>query len=169
MIRTAAVRMATVLALSASVLIIVPPAAVAACPEETRIRITRARGIHMWDRKTYFKDGPGGVMTGKVEDSSTISATLSVGAEISVDALVTSVKAQVTASATKSRTTTIGHEYSRNIDRGKYGNMKYGSWGRKVAWQKVRYNRDCTTTVLDTGTGRVPTRAVGWRFWHTNS
>jgi hypothetical protein len=161
--------MATVLAVLASSLLAAPMTASAGCPEEIYVSITSVKGIHMWDRRTYFKDGPGGTMTGKVTESSTISATLSAGAEISISTLVTTVKAQVTASATRARTTSIGHDYSHNVKAGKYGNLKYGSWAKKVGWKKTRVNRSCTATVLDRGTGRVPTQAVGWHFWHTSS
>lgn len=169
MVGSALARMGTVLAVLATSLVGLPLTAAAGCPEEIYVSITSVDGIHMWDRETYFKDGPGGTMTGKVTESSTISATISAGAEISVSALVSTVKAQVTASATKSRTTSIGHDYSHKVKAGKYGNLKYGSWAKKVGWKKTRVNRSCTTTVLDRGTGRVPTKAVGWRFWHSNS
>jgi hypothetical protein len=117
---------------------------------------------------TYFKDGPGGTMTASVTTASTISATGSVTAGATISGIVAQAKVEVTASITKSKSVTVGHTYSHDISAGKYGNLQYGSWGYKVNWRFSERTESCTNRLLSSGTAKVPTTAVGWRYWETN-
>jgi hypothetical protein len=38
-----------------------------------------------------------------------------------------------------------------------------------VVWRKYRDNANCTTTLLRSGTAKIPTRQVGWKYWETRS
>jgi hypothetical protein len=118
---------------------------------------------------THFKDGPGGTVTASVTKSSTVSASMTASTEVSISDIISSVKATVSASAEKSQTITVGHQYSHSIPSGSYGNLQYGSWGYNVNWQAVFDNGNCTYRYGDSGTAKVPTDAVGWKYWSTSS
>jgi hypothetical protein len=123
----------------------------------------------MWDGTTWFKDGPGGSMTVSVTTTRTISASISAGAQISVSDLVSTAQLSITTTVTGSVTTTIGHSYTHAIPANEYGNMKYGSWGYYVHWEILYRHSNCTETVVQTGTGSVPTTAVGWEYYSTTT
>lgn len=123
----------------------------------------------IWDGATWWHDGPGGTISGTVQRQRQISASISYGADISVNDLVSSVKVSINASATRSLTTTLGHTYTHSIPSNKYGNLKYGAWGYTVNWVKEYRHSNCTITVLGRGTGTVPTVATGWYYYSTNS
>lgn len=141
-----------------------------ACPVETLYAITSNTSYHM--RGTglpIFKDGPGGTMTGSVSAATSVSATMTVGASVELGNVIARAKVQVSASLTASVGITIGHSYTHTITAGKYGNMQYGSWGQQVNWTKYQDNANCTTTTLATGTARIPSTSVGWKYWETTS
>jgi hypothetical protein len=145
-----------------------PNPVTASCAADVVIGVT-GRYTFLWDRVTWFHDGPGGTITGHVEKQSQVAATISYGADISLSDLVSSVKASINKSATRSVTTTVGHTYQHTIPANKFGNLKYGAWGYSVSWVKEYRHSNCTITVLGRGTGTVPTVAVGWHYYNTNS
>ena len=148
----------------------VPASAVTpSCAADAVLGVTSASYHFMWDGVTWFHDGPGGVVTGTVQTQRTISATISYGAEVSVNDLISSVKATVSGSATRSVTTTLGHQYQHSIAANKYGNLKYGGWGYSVNWTYEYRQSNCTIKILQKGTGTVPTVATGWYYYATNS
>ena len=125
--------------------------------------------VFIWDRVTWFHDGPGGTITASVQRQTQVSATISYGADITLSDLVASVKASINHSATTTVSTTVGHSYTHSVPAGKFGNLKYGAWGYNVNWVKEYRHSNCTITVLGRGTGRVPTTAVGWFYYTTNT
>jgi hypothetical protein len=135
------------------------------CPLDTWSQIDSSSYIFDWDGRTYFRDGPGGSMSVSVTQSSTLSATISASATISLDELVADASATVSASVTKTAQITVGHTYNHNISNGMYGNAEYGAWGYNVSWSQWRQNGNCTSTKLASGSGTVPTTAVGWNYW----
>ena len=124
---------------------------------------------HIGASGTSFKDGPGGSMTGSVTSSSTITATGTVSAGASISGIVASAKVDVSASVAKSVSITVGHSYTHSISSGKYGNMRYGSWGYKLNWQYRYMYSNCHTVLKSYGTAKVPTGKVGWKYWETSS
>jgi hypothetical protein len=139
------------------------------CAADVVIGITSSHYYLIWDGVTWFHDGPGGTVTGQVQRQAQVSATISYGADITLNDLVASVKASINSAATRSVTTTIGHSYTHSIPANKFGNLKYGAWGYSVGWVKEYRHSNCTITVLGRGTGRVPTKATGWYYYSTNS
>jgi hypothetical protein len=133
------------------------------------VDITSSSSYHMAAAGTSFKDGPGGTITGSVEKATTISATMTASSEVTISDIVSSVKAQVSASATRSDSVTVGHTYSHSIPSNMYGHIVYGSWGYNVGWQHVFDNGNCTYKYGDSGTAKVPSNEVGWRYWSTSS
>lgn len=116
-----------------------------------------------------LKDGPGGSMTGSVQNSTSVAATMTVGASAELGGVIAKAKVEVSASLTSSVGITIGHSYTHTITAGKYGNMQYGSWGQQVNWKKYKNNANCTTTTVASGTARIPSTSVGWKYWETTS
>ena len=139
------------------------------CGYDVWSRIDSHQGFHMWDGKTWFKDGPGGTVTASVHRTSTMSASISAGAEISINELIADSKVSISASVTRTVSTTTGHTYTHSIPSGKYGNLQYGTWAYHVTWSKWRQNGNCTVTELAAGYGTVPTVAVGWKYFTTSS
>lgn len=147
----------------------VPTAAHASCPTDYYYYIPSHSGYFMWDGRTSFKDGPGGTMSGTVTTATTVSTTVSASGSYSVNGIIEEAKIEISASLTASVTTTVGHTYSHNITAGKYGNMRYGSWGEHVNWEYWRDNSTCTSTRLGYGTANIANTAVGWKYWETSS
>jgi hypothetical protein len=141
----------------------------ATCAADDVLAITSAKYVFMWDRVTWFHDGPGGKVTGDVQKQRQISASISFGADISVGFLVEESKISITTAITKTVQTTFGHHYEHLIPATKYGNLKYGAWGYSVSWVDEYRHSNCKITVRQRGTGVVPTVAVGWYYFITNS
>lgn len=63
-----------------------------------------------------------------------------------------------------------GHRYSRNIKSGHYGHLQYGTWGEKYSWTKYETSANrCGKKKLGSGTVKLPTKEVGWRYWETRT
>ncbi|MEU5310153.1 hypothetical protein [Streptomyces sp. NPDC021562] len=139
------------------------------CPITYGVLITSHKAYRLPAKGAYFKDGPGGTISASVTRSSTITYSLSTSLEVSASYLFASAKASVSGSITKSVAVTTGHTYSHDINPHKYGNLQYGSNGYKVGWQSNRTNPNCRTTVLATGTAKLPATSVGWHYWETKS
>ncbi|MFJ8662275.1 hypothetical protein [Streptomyces sp. NPDC093795] len=141
-------------------------------PRRTWIEITSKTGIHMpaqW-RGTSFKDGPGGIMVVKVENSGTIKREVSAGGEVEVSGIVAKAKVSVSASIGTEVGVSVGHEYRRNVANGKYGHLQYGSWGYSVKWAKYETSADrCGKKLIKSGTAKLPSSEIGWRYWETSS
>jgi hypothetical protein len=135
------------------------------CLEGYVSEIDSSRYVFIWDRKTWFRDGPGGTVSGTVTKASQIAASISVGASISINDLITDSQVTVSASVTKTVSTSVGNGYSHGIPARKFGDIEYGAWGYQVKWSYWRRNANCTATELDHGTGMVPIVATGWHYW----
>lgn len=146
----------------------VSPASAGCVPSDTYSILSHA-GYFMWDGHTYYKDGPGGTMNVSVESSSTISNSVTATGSYSVSDIISEIKIEVSSNTTSSTTTTTGHAYSRNVTAGRYGNLKYGSWGNRVHWARYERTPQCTTVTLASGWINAPTTAVGWDYWETTS
>lgn len=141
--------------------------ALAGCPTSTYYGITSHTSYHLPAPGTYYKDGPGGTMTVSVTQASTINASVTATAGVSVSGLIATAKAEVSATIGASQSITVGHTYSHGVTAGRYGNLQYGSWGYSLAWKYYQDTPTCTTVVRSSGTAKVPTNAVGWRYWET--
>lgn len=111
---------------------------------------------HIWDKNTSFKDGPGGTIVGSVTEASTLSGTFGAKGETTIGAIFAKVKVEVSGSVTKSRTITKGHSYSHLVSPGKYGHMRYGSWGWNVSWAERRAYSNCAEETLAQGVAKIP-------------
>lgn len=135
------------------------------CPAQTYSQIDGSRYVFIWDKKTWFRSGPGGEVVGIVSKTSQINSEISVGASISIDALVEDSQVTISKSVTKIVSTTKGNEEIHTVPKGKYGNIEYGAWGYQVKWSKWQVYNNCTDKKIGHGTGMVPTVATGWYYW----
>ncbi|TXS05202.1 hypothetical protein EAO70_36855 [Streptomyces sp. adm13(2018)] len=141
-------------------------------PRRTWIEISSKTGVHMPAKfgGTSFKDGPGGTMVVRVEKAGKITREVSAGGEVEVSGIVAKAKVSISASIGTESTVTVGHEYRRNVTNGKYGHLQYGSWGFSVKWAKYETSADrCGKKLLKSGTAKLPTSELGWRYWETSS
>jgi hypothetical protein len=104
------------------------------CPAHNFSEIDASRYVFIWDKHTWFRDGPGGIITGTVQKQSQIAASISVGASISINDIIAESQVTVSVSVTKTVSTTKGHQYSHDIPANKFGNIEYGAWGYQVKW-----------------------------------
>lgn len=135
------------------------------CPVHRYSEIDGSRYVFIWDKKTWFRSGPGGEVVGFVSKTTQINSEISKGASISIDALVEDSQVTISESVTKIVSTTKGNEEIHRVPRGKYGNIEYGAWGYQVKWSKWQVYSNCTEKELAHGTGMVPTVATGWHYW----
>jgi len=141
-------------------------------PYKKWVEITSKEAYHVpsWWNGTKFKDGPGGTMVVKVEKAGKISAEISGGVEGDARLIVAKAKVKVDVKIGAEIGVTAGHEYRRDIGRGKYGHLQYGSWGYKTTWSKYETSADrCGKKLLKKGRATLPTSETGWRYWETNS
>ncbi|MFB7215924.1 hypothetical protein [Streptomyces sp. NPDC056255] len=119
---------------------------------------------------TSYKDGPGGSMRVSVEKSGEIGVEISGTGSASASVLVAEVKAEYGVKVVGKVGVSVGHTYTHAIPAKKYGHMQYGSWGYKVNWVKYKTSSDrCSRVKIGSGTAKLPTKEIGWRFWATNS
>jgi hypothetical protein len=140
-----------------------------ACVVEDVYTITSSQAYRKVAPGTTFKDGPGGTMTVTVQTASTLSTSVSASFSVSTSMLVAEANAELGTSLVTSKSVTVGHTYSREITSGKYGNVNYGSDGRKLWFSKYRMNANCTSTLIGSGTATAPSNSVGWKYWETSS
>jgi hypothetical protein len=137
---------------------------------QTWINITSKRAYHIpsWWNGTKYKDGPGGTMTVSVTKTGTITAEVSGTVSGEANLVIAAAKSSITYKIAGSVSVSTGHTYSRNIARGKYGHLQYGSWGYKVSWKKYRSTGNgCGGVEIDHGTATLPTSETGWKYWET--
>ena len=108
-------------------------------------------------------------MTASVTTASTIGASGTVSAGATLSGIVAEAKVEISATISGSTSVTLGHTYSHTITSGKYGNMQYGSFGYSVGWKYYCDSATCTSILKSSGAAKLPTTAVGWRYWETAS
>lgn len=153
-------------------LLVAAPAAHARCdnPYVSYIEITSKKGYHIGKEQWHFKDGPGGKMTAEAQNSGKVSASVTVGLKSEIKAIVAAAEVSVSGTVTNEVGVTVGHKYEHGIRAGKYGHLRYGSWGYAVGWARYESTPDrCRVQVLRSGKANVPTSAKGWKFWETSS
>lgn len=141
-------------------------------PYKKWYEITSKKGYHVpsWWNGTSFKDGPGGTMVVKVEKAGKITASITGGTEAEAGAIIAKAKVKVDVTIGAEFAVTVGHEYRRDISRGKYGHLQYGSSGYKITWSKFETSADrCGKKLLKKGKATLPTKETGWKYWETSS
>jgi hypothetical protein len=143
--------------------------AAAACGGEYFYKVKASSTRMPFADVPHFKNGPGGTVTTTRKTSKSVSYGVVAGAESEVGAVLAKAKVSISASLTKSNSTDVINTYSRKISPGKFGHLRYVSWGKRVAWVKKKERLDCSTYVVRRGVIRFPTKAEGWYYWETNN
>jgi hypothetical protein len=126
--------------------------------------------IPSWWNGTSYKDGPGGTMTVEVLKSGKIGIELSGSVSAEAGVILAKAKTEFGIKVVGEAGVTVGHRYSRNVKSGYYGHLQYGSWGYKTNWTKYETSADrCGKKKLGSGTAKLPTKEVGWRYWETRT
>ncbi|MEV4474919.1 hypothetical protein ACFFR3_29890 [Nonomuraea salmonea] len=60
-----------------------------------------------------------------------------------------------------------GHDYTREISDGMYGNMWYRVLGYRIGWSAWSVLATCDRRKVSSGIANVPSRVEGWRYWET--
>lgn len=132
----------------------------------------RKKNYHIpsWWNGTSYKDGPGGTVTVEVVKSGKIGIELSGNVSAEAGVLLAKAKTEFGAKVIGEVGISTGHRYSRNIKNGYYGNVQYGTWGEKFNWTKYETSANrCGKKKLGSGTTKMPTKKVGWRYWETRT
>ncbi|MER7401628.1 hypothetical protein ABT373_03855 [Streptomyces sp. NPDC000070] len=126
--------------------------------------------IPSWWNGTSYKDGPGGTIVVEVLKSGKIGIELSGNVSAEAGVILAKAKTEFGIKVVAEAGVTVGHKYSRDIRKGYYGHMQYGSWGYKTNWTKYETSADrCGKKKLGSGTAKLPTKEVGWRYWETRT
>ncbi|MGC5008940.1 hypothetical protein [Streptomyces sp. DT203] len=126
--------------------------------------------VPSWWNGTSYKDGPGGSMRVSVEKAGKIGVEVSGTAGVTASVILAEVKAEYSVKVVAEVGVTVGHTYTHDIPAKKYGHLQYGSWSHKVNWTKYKTSSDrCGKVKIGSGTAKLPTREVGWRYWSTSS
>ncbi|MEV1176161.1 hypothetical protein [Nonomuraea sp. NPDC049784] len=125
--------------------------------------------------RTRFIDGPGGTMTVSVTREHEIRAFL----ETENERLWTFTEKFTTADVVRQlrlmglphleerHMVFIGHEYSREISKEKYGHLWYRVFGYRIGWSAWSQLGTCRDVEVASGIANVPARVEGWKYWET--
>lgn len=144
-------------------------AAQAACPSDIFYSVKATSTYIPFGGLPIFKDGRGGTLSVGRDFTKSASYQVTAGAESEVGAVFAKAKVSVSASLTKTNSSTVTHNYSHQISAGKYGHVQYVAWSKNVTWKKYETTPQCTDKVLGSGSIKFPTNSEGWRYWETNS
>ena len=169
MLRTRTFVVAAALAGSALVPVVAAPAAHAGCPTDTYYSVSGKTTRLPFRGVPTFKDGRGGTITVSRNYSGSVSYRVEVGAESEVGAILAKAKISIKASLERTNSTSTTHTYSHKISKGRFGHVRYVSWGKRVTWTKYGDNATCTTTKLASGVISFPSVEEGWYYWETRS
>jgi hypothetical protein len=167
-LKAAAVSAATILS-AAGLAVGTAGTASAACPSDVHYSLSSSSAYIPFKHIPTFKDGKGGTLSVTKDFTSSASYQVTAGAETEVGAIFAKAKVSVSASITKTNSSTVTHNYSHHISPNKYGHAQYVAWSKKITWKKYRTTPQCTTQKLASGVIIFPTTSEGWRYWETKS
>ncbi|MGA8210184.1 MAG: hypothetical protein WB441_14775 [Nocardioidaceae bacterium] len=139
-----------------------------ACPRVPFYGLTSSQVRIPFSGIPHFKNGPGGSVTATRSTSKSVSFQVTAGAESEVGAVLAKAKVSVSASLTRSQSTDVVVSYHHSIPAGKFGNLRYVSYGRKVNWKKYVFDGSCRQHQIGSGTIKFPTQSEGWYYWTTS-
>ncbi|QDP96258.1 hypothetical protein FOE78_10430 [Microlunatus elymi] len=160
-------------ALTAGGLVVATAApAQAMCPDKTGYTLHATQVAMPFKHVKQFKDGKGGKIVVSKSYSGSVSYNVTAGAEAEVGTVFAKAKVSVSSSLTKTNSTSATHTYEHAISKGKYGHVRYVSWGKRVSWKKwhqVTTSKGCQIKNLRSGVINFPTKSEGWQYWETKS
>lgn len=78
--------------------------------------------------------------------------------------LVRAIRHMVSPLISDDHTVEVGHEYTRQISKGKYGHVRYRVFGYRVGFSKWWRGDDCRVHWAASGVAGVPARVEGWVY-----
>ncbi|MEV5552215.1 hypothetical protein AB0L44_01060 [Nonomuraea wenchangensis] len=124
--------------------------------------------------RTRFTDGPGGSMTVSVTREHEVLAFLETEKEwtrttnpIEPGEVIRALRKNGIPHLEERHMVFTGHEYTREISDGMYGNMWYRVFGYRIGWSAWSVLSTCRQVEIATGIANVPARFEGWRYWES--
>ncbi|MEW9548307.1 hypothetical protein [Nonomuraea sp. NPDC050783] len=124
--------------------------------------------------RTRFTDGPGGSMTVSVTREHEVLAFLETERErvettsvITPGDVIRALRKNGIPHLEERHMVFSGHEYTREISKGMYGNMWYRVFGYRIGWSAWSVLSTCRHVKIATGIANVPARIEGWKYWET--
>lgn len=145
------------------------------CEHHAFWRIHRMSPRNFFVPRTRYLDGPGGSITVSVTREHEVTAFLETEDERTKDFGKTFDNKEVVFHLRKlglphleeRHMVFTGHEYTREISDGMYGNMWYRVFGYRIGWSAWNVLGTCERVKVATGITNVPSRVEGWRYWET--
>lgn len=149
-----------------------PPKPGPPCEERNFYRVHSLAPRNFFVPRTRFIDGPGGEMTVSVSREHEVLAFTEQEHErfrtLTDKGLIRQVRRLVVPHLELRHMVVTGHEYTRKITKGKYGNMWYRVFGYRVGWSSWSEYSNCRLVKITSGISNVPANVEGWRYWETD-
>lgn len=141
------------------------------CSQHTFFKIHQLSPRNFFIPRTRYIDGPGGTITVTVTREYEVRAFRETENEhqvlITTGDLVRSLRKMGVPHLEERHMVFSGHEYSRSISKGMYGNMWYRVFGYRIGWSAWSVLGTCKEFRVASGIANVPARVEGWRYWET--
>ncbi|MFE3453766.1 hypothetical protein ACFXJ8_33045 [Nonomuraea sp. NPDC059194] len=141
------------------------------CKPTLFFKIHRLSPMNFKVPRTRFTDGPGGSMTVSVTREHEVLAFVETESErtreLTTGDLVRSLRRLGLPHLEERHMVFTGHEYTREISKGMYGNMWYRVFGYRIGWSSWEVLGTCRHRLVHTGIANVPARVEGWHYWET--
>ncbi|MEV4839958.1 hypothetical protein AB0K05_36015 [Nonomuraea sp. NPDC049486] len=143
----------------------------ATCESRVFFKIHRLSPRNFYIPRTRFIDGPGGTMTVSVTREHEVLAFLETESEkqisLTTGDVVRNLRRLGIPHLEERHMVFAGHEYTREVSKGMYGNMRYRVFGYRVGWSAWSVLGTCRHRLIDRGIANVPAKVEGWRYWET--
>ncbi|NUP03032.1 MAG: hypothetical protein HOV96_34850 [Nonomuraea sp.] len=141
------------------------------CGQRTFYKIHSLSPRNFFIPRTRYIDGPGGTITVTVTREYEVRAFRETENEeqvvITTGDLVRNLRKMGVPHLEERHMVFTGHEYSRTISKGMYGNMWYRVFGYRIGWSAWSVIGTCRHVRVASGIANVPSRVEGWRYWET--
>ncbi|MFI7422998.1 hypothetical protein [Nonomuraea sp. NPDC049684] len=141
------------------------------CDPHTFFKIRSLSPRNFFIPRTRYIDGPGGTITVTVTREYEVRAFRETENEqqlvITTGDLVRNLRKMGVPHLEERHMVFTGHEYSRTITKGMYGNMWYRVFGYRIGWAAWSVLGTCKQVEVGSGIANVPARVEGWRYWET--
>jgi hypothetical protein len=128
--------------------------------------------------RTHYIDGPGGSMTVSVTrehevlafletEKDRIHSTTTGDATITPGLVVRSLRKLGLPHLEERHMVFTGHEFTREVSKGMYGNMWYRVFGYRIGWSAWSVLGTCRHVKIASGFANVPARVEGWHYWES--
>lgn len=141
------------------------------CRPRSFFRFHSFRPKNFFVPRTRFIDGPGGTMAASVVRQHRVYAEMELErekvSEIETGKLIRQLRNDVNPLLAEEHIVETGHEYTREISDGMYGNLWYRVFGYRVSFTAWRQVYNCRVRKVTAGIANIPARVEGWRYWET--